>query len=48
MSSALSAKIRRRLLFTSSGFVAYPLFFGKILSNGQLVIRGELSVSTYP
>ena len=43
MSSALSAKISRRLLFTSSGLVAYPLFFGKILSNGQLVIRGELS-----
>ena len=39
MSSALSAKMIRRLLFTSSGLVAYPLFFGKILSNGQLMVE---------
>ena len=43
MSSVPSIKMTRRLLFTSSGLVVYLLFFGKILSNGQLVNRGELS-----
>ena len=41
MGSALSApKMIESLLFTSSGLVAHPLFFGKILSTGH---RGELS-----
>ena len=39
MNSAPSAKMIQRLLFTSSGFVAYPLFSGKILSNGQLIVE---------
>ena len=39
MSSALSAKMIRRLLFTLSGLLAYPLSFGKILSNEQLLVE---------
>ena len=39
MSSALSAKMIQRLLFTSSGLAAYPLSFGKILNNGQLLVE---------
>ena len=43
MSSVPSIKMTRRLLFAFSGLVVYLLFFGKILSNGQLVNRGEVS-----
>ena len=47
MSSALSAKmIQRLLLFTSFGLVAHPLFFGKILSNGQLIVENFQIQST--
>ena len=35
MSSALFVKMIKRLSSISSGHVRYPLFFGKVLNNGQ-------------
>ena len=32
------ARMIQRLSFTFSGFATYPLFFGKILNNRQLVV----------
>ena len=46
MSSALSAKRIQRLLFTSSGLAEYPLSFGKILNNGQLIAENFQTLLT--
>ena len=46
MSGALDAKMIQRLLFTFSGLVTYPLFFGKILSNGQLIMENFQTLLT--